>query len=115
MNRRNLKEINQQRKRFSAIFVRFGIKNGYKGPLETVLLKDIKDLETNQILTDHLWFNLTKGFDKIKLQEADVVEFDARVDSYLKGYRGYREDVYKPIEQDYHLARPTNIKLINRT
>ena len=77
----------------------------------TVLLTDIKDMQGNTI-TDHLWFNLTKGFEKLNLQENEIIKFDARVKSYMKGHKGYRDDVYKPIEKDYKLSHPTRIAKI---
>lgn len=108
--REKLREIGcEERHRFTATFSRFGTKNGFKGLVETVLLIDVKDANGN-IVTNHLWFNKTKGFASLSLNEGDVVEFTARVDEYTKGYFGRREDVYKPIEKDYRLTYPTNIK-----
>jgi hypothetical protein len=109
--REHLEKIENVRDCFTGEFVRFGIKNGYKGPLKTVLLKDIKDKEGNSVC-DHLWFNLTLGFENLMLQEGDRIEFNARVKQYVKGYFGYREDVYKPIEQDYKLSHPTKVRKI---
>ena len=43
-----------------------------------------------KIVTDHLWFDLTKGFESADLLPGDVVEFCARVSIYEKGYKGYR-------------------------
>lgn len=109
--RKKLQEIKEVRKTFTGIFERIGFKNGYKGVLETVLLKDIKDTEGNYI-SDHLWFNLTKGFESLNLKQGDVIQFNARVKEYTKGYKGYREDVYKPIETDYKLSHPSQCKKI---
>ena len=112
--RKELKAIGkQERHTFSGVFVREGLKSAYRGlPLPTVLLKDIKLKDSDKIITDHLWFNKTKGFDALNLKEGDVVQFDARVDSYTKGYQGYREDVCSYTEIDYKLSYPTKIKLI---
>ena len=110
--RKNLKKLNEIRKRFKGTFERFGTKAGYKYPLTTLLFKDIIDISTKEKITEHIWFNLTKGFYTLDLKEGDVVEFDARVKRYTKGYMGYREDVYKPIETDYKLSHPTKIKKI---
>lgn len=109
--RTNLKRINNMRKRFKGIIDSFGTKNGWKYPLPTILLTNITDLSTNQIVTDHLWFNLTKGFKDLNLKEGDIVMFDARVKPYYRGYKGYREEVQweHPIEQDYKLSHPTKI------
>ena len=110
--RNNLRDIKEQRKVFIGNFVRYGSKNGYKGLEKTILLKDIKD-GFDKILTNHLWFNFTKGFEQLgELKEGDIIQFTARSKQYEKGYKGYRDIVYKPIEFDYKLSHPTNIKLI---
>ena len=42
--RKKMKKISEDiRATYSGIFKRFGSKNGYKGPVETVLLLDVKD------------------------------------------------------------------------
>ncbi len=108
--RKKLKELEDVRQTFVGVFVREGIKNGYKGPLKTILLKDIQDLEGN-LITDHLWFNYTKGFEALgKLKEGTRIQFDARSKPYEKGYKGYREDVYCPVQWDYKLSHPSKIK-----
>ena len=90
-------------------FVRTGIKNGYKDNTVTVLLKDIKD-ETGRIVTDHQWFNMTKGFEQTNLKLGDIVEFRATMKKYIKGYKGRQEYIfYKPKKADHMLSRPNNI------
>jgi hypothetical protein len=111
--RNSLKDIENIRNIFTGTFVRLGTKNGYMGIEKTVLLKDIRDKD-NKIITDHLWFNYTKGFEKANLKENDIVQFNARVSVYEKGYCGYKLDVYKPIEKDYKLSYPTKIIKIKR-
>jgi len=93
--------------------VRYGTKQGWQGAVdETILLKDIK-AAFGEPAADHLWFNLTKGFEALgKLQVGDVIRFDARVTRYQKGYFGRREDVYKPAGIDYRLSWPTKVSLI---
>ena len=108
---RNMKHIENERQIFTGTFVRFGEKTGYKGPVSTVLLKDIYD-NKEKLLTDHLWFNLTKGFDKLRMKEGDIIEFYARVKRYEKGYRGQRDDVYVPHEMDYKLSHPSKLRKI---
>lgn len=109
--RKKLSNIEGVRDTFTGVFERFGIKNGWNGIEKTVLLKDIKN-KNGDVVSDHLWFNLTKGFEKLQLKEGDVVQFDARVKEYYKGYKGYRDDIYKPIEKDYKLSHPTKIKKV---
>jgi hypothetical protein len=109
--RKQLKAIDGSRQKFLGTFVRTGLKNGYKGPLQTVLLTNICD-ERGTLVTDHLWFNLTKGFVSANLSEGVLVEFYARVKKYEKGYKGYRTDVYVPVSTDYKLSHPTKIRCI---
>ena len=113
--RENLKKLHGVRTRFQGTFVRFGEKSSFKGPPKvTVLLKDVK--RGSDILCDHLWFNLTKELEKLDLQPNDVVEFDARVTGYVKGYKGHRRsddefDDDAPLEKDYRLSHPTKVLL----
>lgn len=51
--RKNLTGYIEVRGTFTGTFIRKGMKNGYKGPLETILLGDIRD-ENGKVLTDHL-------------------------------------------------------------
>lgn len=91
--RKELKIIgSRDRHVFTATFIRFGFRDGYKGPVKTILLQDV--LLDDKIVTDHLWFDLTKGFESADLLPGDVVEFCARVSIYEKGYKGYRNDVF---------------------
>lgn len=83
---------------FTATFVRFGFRNGYIGPVKTMLLQDVT--LDSKIVSDHLWFDLTKGFSDADLSPGDVVEFCARVSAYEKGYKGHKDDVLnRPIEK----------------
>ena len=110
--REQLEEINEYRGTFTGEFVRLGKKRSYGYLKETVLLIDVKD-EAGKKMTDHLWFNLTKGFQNLNLKEGDLVQFDARVKEYQKGYKGRRRQVYKPVENDYKLSHPTKLSVIN--
>lgn len=78
-----------------------------------MLLQDVT--LDSKIVSDHLWFDLTKGFSRADLSPGDVVEFCARVSAYEKGYKGHKDDVLnRPIERDYRLSRPTKIKKIGK-
>jgi hypothetical protein len=50
--------------------------------------------------------------EQLGLQENDVVRFWARVTKYIKGYKGQREDVDKPLEQDYRFSFPTKLRKV---
>ncbi len=108
--RTGLKKLENQRLRFTAKIERFGFKSAFKGPDKpTVLLKDVRVLSTKAIVTDHLWF--TKGKTWEPCQVGDIVEFDARVGVYEKGYKGWNWEaaIENPIETDYRLERPTKL------
>ena len=107
--RKELGRLNGERKTFVGTFERFGTKSGWRGDEPTVLLTSIRN-GTGQPICDHLWFALTKGFESLDLQPGDVVQFDARVKEYVKGYFGWREDVFKPAEVDYKLSHPTKAR-----
>jgi hypothetical protein len=109
--RHELAKLYGKRCCFQGVFVRFGKKTAYKGkPLTTLLLKNIIDITSQKLIADHVWFTLGKRFERLQLQENDVIQFQARVTKYLKGYRGRREDVDSCIEQDYRLSFPTKLK-----
>lgn len=117
-----MRKMNNQRKTFTGDFIRYGTKPAWGGgePDKTILLQNIVDSETGETVTDHLWFNYTKGFRLLGvLTKGDRVKFDARVKEYWKGYMGHREEIlysadYKPPEQSYKLSHPTKISKIRR-
>jgi hypothetical protein len=99
---------------YTCELIRIGSKPGYKDNNVTILWKDVKD-ETGQIVADHLWSNMTKGFKQADLKPGDLVEFRATVEKYDKGYQGRQEDVFdKPMKTDYRLSRPTNIRKLEK-
>jgi hypothetical protein len=98
-----------KRKKFKAVFVRLGKKTNYKGySEETILLKEIADAETLEPMADHLWFSYSKGFQKLVLTPGTLIEFEARVKPYKKGY--IRKGINKHRTTDYKLSHPTKIK-----
>lgn len=113
MMRKELEKLDEKRMVFTGTFERRGEKPAYRGyPLPTILLKNITD-SSGKIVSDHLWFNLTKAFAALILVPGDVVEFHARVREYTKGYKGRRDDVWdSPVEIDYKLSHPTKIRKI---
>jgi hypothetical protein len=110
--RKALAAENGVRKKFRAMFSRVGKKVNYKGySEETILLKNIVDLETNKLVADHVWFSFTKGFEKVTLVEGMVLEFEARVKEYKKGYVN-KDLKINNSTTDYKLSHPTKIKKI---
>ena len=110
--RKLLAKESGERKRFKATFVRVGKKVNFKGYSEdTILLKAVTDAETNQVVTDHIWFTYSKGFEKTGLTEGMGIEFEARVKEYRKGYVNKRAGINNSAK-DYKLSHPTKINAI---
>lgn len=105
--RTKLREIYDEKHKFTAIFDGFGKKRNWKhGFIEkTCLFTEIKG-ENDEILTDHLWFNYTKKFQELKLREGDLIEFYGIVRTYAKGY--YKDTI------DYKISYPSKVKLLKR-
>lgn len=114
MTRSDLRKVDGRR-RFRATFVRYGKATAYKGaPLTTILLRDVKLVETGEVVTDHLWLKVGKQLGAVGwLHDGDAIEFDARAKRYEKGYRGWR---YKPdappATSDWKLAFPTKVSKV---
>ncbi len=108
--RKELKNIEGLRSRFTATFVRYGSKKAFKGPpIKTLLFCNVRD-KYGKDYCDHIWFTTNKQFEALNLKEGDGVSFDARVKQYTKGYKGNREDYDLPaISKDYKLSHPNNI------
>lgn len=109
-----MKKGNNKRYRFSGTFEKYGFKytDRYRTHAAgTVLLIDIKD-EDGIVVTDHLWFNLTKGFRSLGiLSPGDVISFNGRVKPYQKGYLGHRFGKTQSCTTDYKIDRPTKVTL----
>lgn len=114
--REQLKNMVGVRSRFRGRVERFGHKDAYRGlPRKTVLLKDVVLVSDDKGATDHIWLTCGKWSENIS--ERDIIEFDARVTSYKKGYRGHRFDIdildAPPPSVDYRLSRPTQVKIVS--
>jgi hypothetical protein len=99
--REELSAIEEVRDTFIGSFKRMGSKPGTL----TVLLVSITSVgEPNKILSDHSWFNYTKGFKELgRLNENDKISFTARVKRYEKGPKGFETF-------DYKFSIPLNVK-----
>src|SRR5688572_26910952 len=110
--RKKLASQEGERKRFRGVFNRFGKKVNYKGYSEmTVLLTHIIDTENNEVVADHAWFSYTKGFEDAKITEGVLVEFNARVKSYKKGYINKQAGMTQK-KSDYKLSHPTHVRVV---
>jgi hypothetical protein len=113
--RKELAKKEGERKKFRAIFSRFGKKANYHGySEETILLKHIVALETNEVVADHVWFSYTKSFQQLDLKEGVTITFDARVKEYVKGYVNNRYKINQRT-RDFRLSHPTQIKIVKGT
>lgn len=88
--RKKLKQLgSQKRHTFIGRFERVGYKKSYRYYQPTLLLTQVALSETGELITDHLWLNYTKGFLALgELLTGDLLQFDGRVASYVKGYFG---------------------------
>jgi hypothetical protein len=110
--RKELKSIDGKRIRFRAVVERFGKKTNYHGyPESTILFKNVTRTDTSKQVTDHIWFTVGKTIEVLELQPGDIVEFDARVGDYVKGYVNNREYI-DDRTLDYKLNRPTRFERI---
>lgn len=110
--RKKLEDKLGLRKKFRAIFNRFGKKVNYQGYTDiTILLTHVIDTETNAHVCDHQWFTYTKGFEKAQLKEGVTIEFEARVKIYKKGYVNRKLSINER-HSDYKLSHPTKIRVI---
>ena len=109
--RKILKGSLGERKTFSGIFVKFGRKKNYHGYTEeTIMLRNIIDLEQERLVADHSWFAYTKSFQQVVLVAGAQVKFEARVKKYEKGYKNARYKIDNRTS-DYKLSHPTKISL----
>ena len=103
--RKKLKQLgSQKRHTFIGRFERVGYKKSYRYYQPTLLLTQVALSETGELITDHLWLNYTKGFLALgELLTGDLLQFDGRVASYVKGYFGAQQKI------DYKVERPSRV------
>ena len=89
--RRKLIKCDEDRRFYRGTFSRTGFNRRCNG--EVILLLNIKD-DSGKKITEHLWFNMTKGFRSLGLREGDEVEFLAR--------------------RDYKLSYPTKMRKLDK-
>ena len=108
--RKKFKSMEGKRCTFIATVGKFGKKSAWKGEDETtILLLDIKD-ESSNPLEDHVWMVCRKRIKECNLEIGDIIQFNARVTLYRKGYR--EDDDENPFRFDYRLSFPTKIAKI---
>lgn len=105
--RKKLQQLGpQMRHVFIGRFERVGYKKSYRYCRPTLLLTHVALAETGELITDHLWLNYTKGFlDLGELLTGDLLRFNGRVASYVKGYFSTSQKL------DYKVERPSQVAL----
>lgn len=109
--RTKLKDIGSKvRLRYRARVGRMGIK--YAGSEEyvqrTMLLLDVRRVDTNELVTDHIWLKVYKQLRDFNLKEGDEISFEARVKPYGKGYYTETQQI------DYSLSYPSKYVIEQR-
>lgn len=103
--REELKRRDGERCHYTARVERFGNKVRFGHDVPTILLVDVRD-DDGALMTDHLWFNYTQGFQDSGVRPGDSVEFCARAESYLKGH-------YRDVQSvDWKLSYPTKVEWV---
>jgi len=106
--REELQKIENVRETFSATFVRYGLIQNFYCPQESIVLKNIKNTKTDEVVVaEEYTFRLSKGFAQLSgvLKENDTIQFDARV-SECEVISGREDCGYVPkIQNEYSLVK----------
>jgi len=97
MNSR-LKDSCGKRLRVTAKVGRFGALTPKGKPQTTIVLRNVRDAATSEILCSEMEFRMTTRLGKSGLRQGDRVEFDATVESYLKGPKRYQVVDYRLVD-----------------
>jgi hypothetical protein len=103
MVRKKLRKRYNQRIKCRAFVDRFGARADRFGYTRTILLVNVYD-NRGERLTDHVWFDFNKTFEKAGVKAGDLIQFYARVKLYRKGYK--HEIV------DYKLSYPSKVLVL---
>lgn len=111
-----LQHYSRQKLRFVATVDKLGWKTptaDKRNRVRTLMVTDVKIEKTNENVADHVW--LTCGKWSLGLSPGDRFSFEARVQRYEKGYKGFYgrgEDI--PIQDDYRLVNPSKVKILKK-
>ena len=117
MKRKELAKFNGTTKTFVGHIAKYGtrkIKNKKHKTvvIKTALIRDVTDINGNK-MTGHIWIDWNR---KPCYPVGSKIMFDALVKEYIKGYKGNaRKAPYfaTPMELDFGLKNPKNVKKIN--
>lgn len=109
--RTELEKLAGERKRFRAVVEEFGADRGKKSS-ETILLVDVRLVEQpDVVVSDHVWLKKGAAFQAVAV--GDVIEFDAEVEQYEKGYVNFRLGIDETTV-DYRLTKPADVHVVSR-
>ena len=101
------KDLNKQNA-YQCIFVKQGFFWDSKNKKhKTVLIKNVTDLKTGELITDHVWLPLTDSLKKAGLCFGDTLQFMATAKRYTKMAQGQ-------IISDFAFKNPEKIRNLSR-
>jgi hypothetical protein len=118
--RSELKALGSHRRyTFVATFERYGSRENHFSayPEITMLFLNVMERCSGKKVTDHIWLKCGKRMETLgELKKGDMIQFDARVDQYVKGYQGRKAEEMGEdwSELDWRLSFPTNVKRIEK-
>ncbi len=77
---------------YTGIFVKQGMRHGRKGPVATVLLKNLKD-SGGQPVCDHLYFTMKRDFWLANMIYGDKIRFVGKVEEYERGHFSLKSSI----------------------
>ncbi len=99
---------------FEGVVQRFGTKAKTDGiAKDTFMVKNIRLANKQTVICDHIWLYLKKDLNTVKL--GDIIVFEAHITKYEKGYKGVKLESFRPVEEDYHLYKIKNLKIVGHT
>ncbi len=112
--RESLKKLNGERKTFIGTFEQYSSRKYSVAYRKTALIKNIKDIN-GKFISDHAWVACNENFNDIgNLTKGDVIQFNAKIKEYIKGYWDLREEIniIKPYEKDYKFDELKKVRII---
>ena len=79
-----------KRSTYQGTFIRYGFYKVQNKKIKTVLLTDVKEVSTGNIVCSHVWTMYNSSFCKASPLKFDTLQFRATAESYLKTGLGYK-------------------------
>jgi hypothetical protein len=109
--RSELAKLAGEQRRFRADVADFGVGRGASRS-ETLLLVEVRSTDDpDTVVADHVWLKKGKPFQGVSL--GDVIEFDAVVEQYEKGYQNFRLGIDETTT-DYRLSKPADVRIVGK-